>query len=184
MRNPSDIFIDQYRVAAGEGAVLELKMRLLANKVPRLRPFVDEHLEDVEEQIITAFAKHLSDTEQAQLQTCRQLRNKVLHCDFPKARSKLHELGAPKVRGGIRQFRFNSQTPEGIAKDLEDAAPGRVAGREVADMTSKAEANIYGWLLELGTAGDFQRAADVFRVACGILDRLFEASNGLTEEGG
>jgi hypothetical protein len=184
MRNPSDIFIDQYRVAAGEGAVLELKIRLLANKVPRLRPFVDKHLEHVEEQIIGAFAEHLSGAERAQLQTCRQLRNKVLHCDFPSARSKLHELGAPEVRGGIRQFRFTNQTPEGIAKDLEDAASGSVAGREVADMTAKADANIYGWLLELGSAGDFQRAADIFRLTCGIIDRLVEVPNGPADRDG
>jgi hypothetical protein len=181
MRQASDIFIDEYRVAAGEGAVLELKMRLLANKVPRLRPFVDGHLSQVEDQIILVFAEHLSTTEQDQLATCRQLRNKVLHCDFPSARSKLHELGAPQVRGGIREFRFTSQTSEGMIKDLEDAASGRVGGREVAEMTSKGGANIFGWLLELGTAGDFRRAAEVFRFACAIVDRLVLAADSLTD---
>lgn len=54
-------FIDQYRVAAGEGAVLELKLRLFANKVPTLQAYAGEKLEDVEGQIIDLFANHVSD---------------------------------------------------------------------------------------------------------------------------
>lgn len=161
-----------------EGAVLELRMRLLANKVSALRPYVDERLEDIEEQIIALFAKELRDKEPELLRLCRQLRNKVLHCDFPKARSKLHELGAPQVRGGVREIKITDSSPEGLVKHLTDAASDKPGSfRHVADLTSKADRNVFGWLLELGQAGDFGRAAEVFRVASRIVERLVEAAD-------
>jgi hypothetical protein len=52
----------------------------------------------------------------------------------------------------------------------------------VADLTSKSEVSVFGWLLELGTAGDFGRAADIFRVACKIVDRLVIAADHLPEQ--
>ena len=176
--NPSDVFVDQYRVAAGEGAVLELKMRLLANKVPALRPYLDEKLEDVEEQIIALFTKELQGNEAEQLRLCRQLRNKVLHCDFARARSKLHELGAPQIRGGVREIQITDPSPKGLVKHLTDAVadtPGSF--RHVADLTSRSEVNVFGWLLELGAAGDFLRAAEIFRIAHTIVDRLVIAAD-------
>jgi len=181
--NPSDIFVDQYRIAAGEGAVLELKMRLLANKVLALRQYLDEKLEDVEEQIIALFGKELQGNEPEQLRLCRQLRNKVLHCDFPKARSKLHELGAPKVRGGVREISIADPSPGGVVQLMTDAVAGTPGSfRHVADLTSKSEVNVFGWLLELGAAGDFGRAAEIFRVACKIVDRLVVAADHLPEQ--
>lgn len=158
--NPSDVFVDQYRVAAGEGAVLELKMRLLANKVPALRPYLDEK---PEEQIIALFTKELQGNEAEQLRLCRQLRNKVLHCDFARARSKLHELGAPQIRGGVREIQITDPSPKGLVKHLTDALADKPGSfRHVADLTSRSEENVFGWLLELGAAGDFLRAAEIF----------------------
>jgi hypothetical protein len=176
MASPSDIFIDQFKTAAGEGAVLELKMRLLANKVPELQPYVGEKLEDVEEQIISLIGSLLLETEPEHLRLCRQLRNKVLHCDFPRARAKLHELGAPNVRGNVRQIRLTNTTGEGLLKQLTDAVANKPGSfQHVADLTSKGEANVYGWLIELGVAGDFIRAAGVFRKASAIIERLIVA---------
>jgi hypothetical protein len=176
--NPSDVFIDQYRTAAGEGAVLELKMRLLADKVAALQPYVDEKLEQVEDHIISLFKKDLQASEAAQLRLCRQLRNKVLHCDFPRARSTLHQLGSPQIRAGIRQIQITNPTGEGILQHLVDAASNKPgAFRQVADLTGKSEAKIFGWLLELGAAGDFSQAAEVFRAASAIVERLLEVAD-------
>jgi len=180
MMAPSDIFIDEFRVAAGEGAVLELKIRLLASKCPSLRPYVTKHLEKIEDAILALFAEQLDDSEQEQWRLSRQLRNKVLHCDFPRARLKLHELGEPQLRGGVRQLRFNSTTGRGMLDELLLAtAEPSTTTREVADLTSSGEVDVYGWLLELGTAGDFRRAADVFRRTAAIVERLVVAADHL-----
>lgn len=173
MTSPSDIFIAQYREAAGDGAILELKLRLLTGKVPALQPSTDAKLENVEEEIARFFARHLSEDEREQLRLCRQLRNKVLHCDFSKARAKLHEMGAPQVRGGVRQIRLTDTTGEGILPHLKEGLSDKPGTHQyVADLNSTADAGVFGWLLELGSAGDFSRAAEVFRRTCAIIDRL------------
>ena len=49
MQSPREIFERQFKAAAAEGAVYELHMRLLADKVPELRPSAyGERLENVE----------------------------------------------------------------------------------------------------------------------------------------
>jgi len=84
------IFEQQYKAAAGEGALYELRMRLLADKVPALQQSAyGEKLEDVEGLILVHFGNALTDEEKTLLKRCRQLRNKILHCDFGAARKKL-----------------------------------------------------------------------------------------------
>jgi hypothetical protein len=173
MTFPSTVFINQYRTAAGEGAVLELKMRLLADKIPELQQYCGDRLEDIEGEIVRVFADDLRDGEAAKLKISRQLRNKVLHCDFPTTRSKLRELGVPSVTGGVRQIAITAKTPDGIRRQLEDGISGKDgASHAVADLTRRGEGRIFGWLLECGAAGEFLMATDAFRAAAEIVDRL------------
>ena len=51
---------------------------------------------------------------------------------------------------------------------------GLIAGTEgtfVSD-TSSAAGGVFGWFLEAGRAGNFQKATDVFKRATAIVDRL------------
>ena len=49
LQSPREIFERQFKAAAAEGAMYELHMRLLADKVPELRPSAyGERLENVE----------------------------------------------------------------------------------------------------------------------------------------
>jgi hypothetical protein len=81
------IFEQQYKAAAAEGALYELRVRPLADKVPALQQSAyGERLEDVEGLIVVHFGSALTDEEMTLLKLCRQLRNKMLHCDFGAAR--------------------------------------------------------------------------------------------------
>jgi hypothetical protein len=52
------LFLDQFKQAAAEGAVVELKLRLLAGKVPALQKYAHQKkLEDIEDDL----AVHLGD---------------------------------------------------------------------------------------------------------------------------
>ena len=83
MQSPREIFQRQFKAAAAEGAVYELYIRLLADKVPELRQSAyGERLEDVEGLIVVHFSSALTEDEKNHLKLCRQLRNKILHCDF------------------------------------------------------------------------------------------------------
>lgn len=144
-------------------------MRLLANKHPSLRAVVHDRLED---EIASLFGEHLHPTEREQLQLCRQLRNKLLHCDFVRARSRLHALGAPEHNGGVRQVELDLNRD--IAPQLMTAIENPRASRSVVPMTSKSEADVYGWLLELGAAGDLLQAVSAFQSASATISRLAE----------
>ena len=42
----------------------------------------------------------------------------------------------------------------------------------VADTSSTDPGSVFGWLIELGTAGDFRQASDAFRSGAAIVERL------------
>jgi ABC-type siderophore export system fused ATPase/permease subunit len=95
------VFLEPFKDAVAEGAVVELKLRLLAGKVPALQKYAHQKkLEDIEDELATHFGAALSAAEKETLRLCRQLRNKVLHSDFLAARDKLQELGVPTAPGG------------------------------------------------------------------------------------
>jgi hypothetical protein len=149
---------NQYREAAGEGAVVELKLRLLAGKIPALEKFAhQQRLENIEAEIVNYFGQFLSAEEKETLRLCRQLRNEVLHSDFCEARKKLSELGAGAgtTRGNVVALRLYKGSAVTVAETSTTDAGG-----------------IFGWFLEAGTSGDFERAADAFKKAGGIIDRL------------
>jgi|GEM_PF-2361755 len=78
-----------FKDAAGEGAVLELKMRLLAGKIPALQKHAHKKvLGDIEAGLVKHFGAALSDEDKETLSSCRQLRNKILHSDFRAARGE------------------------------------------------------------------------------------------------
>ena len=88
------LYLASFKEAAGEGAVLELTLRLLAGKVPALRKYAhQQYLGNIEDDLATHFGDALSVAEKEMLRLCRQLRNKVLHSDFRAARDK-------RIRGG------------------------------------------------------------------------------------
>lgn len=103
MKSPAlALFLDCFKAAAAEGAVSELKLRLLAGTVPGLQKYAHEqNLGNIEDDLAAHFGDTLSVAEKEMLRVCRQLRNKVLHSDFRAARSKLDQLGVATNPGGV-----------------------------------------------------------------------------------
>lgn len=153
--DPSEIAMLHFERAASKGCVLELRMRLLAGLVPELkRHATARRLEDTEDAIIAAFTAALDEEESELLRSARRLRNKVLHCDFSKARAGLEGLG---------------HTPRGdgaIGLDLNTGETTAVRG------STTANGQVYGWLIELWMGGDFDAAHDVFEKASALVLRL------------
>jgi hypothetical protein len=83
----------------------QLKMRLLAGKIPALQKYAHERqLGEIETDLLTHFANSLSEAEKETLRLSRQLRNKVLHSDFRAAREKLQKLGIQTESGGVTKI--------------------------------------------------------------------------------
>jgi hypothetical protein len=170
------LYLEPYKAAAGEGAALELKMRLLAGKIPVLRKYAHQRwLEEIETDLLTHFGDSLSEREKETLRLSRQLRNKVLHSDFPAAREKLQELGIQTESGGVRKIDLPVPTVAEVTKKLRAAKEGK-EGTLVSDTPST---EVYGWLLESGMSGDLQKATDAFKRAAAIIDNLAGARANL-----
>jgi hypothetical protein len=173
VNSPREIFERQYKAAAAEGALYELHMRLLADKVPELQQSAyGERLEDVEGLIVVHFSSTLTEDEKNHLKLCRQLRNKILHCDFHAARKKLEELGANPQPGNVRRTDISGLSGREMREQIIRAmanAPG--SSEYVADLGSRA-GTVFGWLLEAGGTGDFAKAAESFARGAEIVDRL------------
>jgi hypothetical protein len=171
-----EAFISLYQQAAAAGSVLELKLRMLCEAVPALHEFAHiQKLEDVEDQVVRHFKEHLSESEQAWLASCRQLRNKILHCDFREARQRLKKNGAASSAGKVWFMKVDpaSATADEIRAALQDV---KSSLRSVADTSSTEEGTVFGWLLELGASGDFKLAAETFQGAIALLDRLAQVN--------
>jgi hypothetical protein len=76
MKSPAlAMFLDRFKAAAAEGAVLELKLRLLAGTVPEPQKYAHQkNLGNIEDDLATHFGSALSDAEKQMLRLCRQLR--------------------------------------------------------------------------------------------------------------
>lgn len=180
MQSPSDIFVKQYKIAAAEGAVVELKLRLLADKVPALSKYAHaQKVEDIETELAQHFGSSLSEEDKKTLALCRQLRNKVLHCNFRAARGELEKLGMETPRGDVKKVILAGLSPVPLIEKIRGAVVG-VKGtfEDVADTSSTDPGSVFGWLLELGAAGDFLKASEAFRSAAAIVDRLSITSIG------
>jgi hypothetical protein len=137
---------------------------------------IEQRLEDVEGLIVVHFSSALTEDEKNHLKLCRQLRNKILHCDFHAARQKLEELGANPQPGNVRRTDISGLSGREMTEKIRSAvanAPG--SSQYVADLGSRA-GTVFGWLLDAGDAGDFAKAADSFARGAAIVDRLAQNS--------
>jgi len=167
-----ELFLERFKAAAAEGAAVELKLRVLAGKVPGLEKYAHQkQLEDIEGELGKHFGAALSAEEKETLRLCRQLRNKVLHSDFYAMREKLKELGQQPGRVGVTKIDFPVPTVAEFARKMEAVKAG-TEGTVITDTSSTEAGGIYGWLFEVGGAGDFERACDAFKKSQAIVDRL------------
>lgn len=165
------MFLEAFKSAAAEGAVVELKLRLVAGKIPSLKEqALEQKLQNLEDGIAEHFSQSLSGEERESLRLCRQLRNKVLHADFHAAREKLNEMGIQTTPGAVRMIHVPVMEQGAILDQIQRGIEG-TEGSLVADSTMR-ESGVFGWFIEAAVSGDFQKASSAFIRASAILDRL------------
>ena len=151
--------------------------------MPSLQKYAHaQKLEDIETEVAKYFSNWVSDEDKEALRLCRQLRNKVLHCDFRAARDKLEELGGDRGRGDVKAIDVCGLSGTPLAEKVRGAG-ANVDGtfQYVADTSSTEPGTVFGWLLELGMADDFRKAVEAFSHASAIIDRL--ARHGVQKPG-
>lgn len=171
MAHLSGQLIQQFMRAAAEGAGLELRLRLLCGAVPAISHHSTAHnLADVEDAIIQHFTAVLTDEDQRMLGVCRQLRNKLLHADFHAARGKLSKLDGGSESAGVRMVKLDAGRE--VEHLMQLAADAATAGSTVASTGSTVEGTVFGWLLEFGLSGEFERASQAFARASAMIDGI------------
>lgn len=144
-----EMIYPQYVTVAGLGAMVELRLRLLASKTPELERYAhDQNLEELETRVFDFFSKYLSEADKAFLKDARGLRNKILHSDFKSSAKKTENITGTKSEA-LSVYAMKISTGE---------------TRPVSEM-SKREGGVFGWLLECAQTGVFQQAAQVFKRA-------------------
>ncbi|MEI6875125.1 MAG: hypothetical protein WCL50_08340 [Spirochaetota bacterium] len=173
-----ELFLPQYKHAAGEAAAVELRMRILADREPCLRHLAHaQKLEKLEEALAEWAEKRGLVAEKELLAACRILRNKILHAGFPEARGKLRALGKNVADGKVWQIDTTKMNTEGPVPFLHRIASGDLRDAHLVAETKDSEQHIYGWFLELGSTGAFQEAAGVFAQLSEKLDALAASSD-------
>jgi hypothetical protein len=152
----SDIGVQEYARAAALAATLELKCRLVADKTPELEKEAHGSLAALVDALVAEFEADLAEEDARVLKLAQRLRNKVIHSDFHDARQILGELsGSDLPSGGVHHV------------DLKTGDVGTVS-----DSKSTANGRVFGWLLELSSAGAFLTCERVFSRAIEIVNEL------------
>jgi hypothetical protein len=157
LMSPSDVFVAQFREAAGAAAEFEFRLRMIADKHPETSTYSLAHnLDDVERAVVGYFnaVGWLLPEEERTLRACRLVRNKLLHVELHAARARLVDAGAPQKDGGVIMGCF--ETGETVT---------------VGDTTT-SDGRVFEWLLECGQGGDFEEAELLFNRGIAIIRRL------------
>ena len=151
-----------FRETAGWAAEYELRIRLLADKTPELETHsTARSMATVEDAVLKYFDAVLDAEAKNRFKTVRDLRNKLLHCEFVSAVRYLTDLGVPKAKpvGKVVRNLPANLTVEALlaaietATALPDDAPDR--GNLVLKL---AEMAANGTLAEAAT--EFQRSIE------------------------
>ena len=165
------LFLEPFKAVAAEGAVVELKLRLLAGKVPALQKYAHKkELGEIETDLVKHFDGSLSAQEKETLRLCRQLRNKVPHSDFRAARGKLNELGVETQAGGVVKIDLPAVTVAELSKKFSVSKQERKACM-LTPCPWRRRACMAG-LWKPAARGIFRRRATLSRGQGAIVDRL------------
>lgn len=173
MQSPAlRMFLSSFKAAAAEGAAFELKMLLLAGSIPAAGLNVTvKNFRKVHGNLLAHFNHILCDEDKEILDLCLYIRNKLLHADFYSLRQKLNSLIIASETGNVMKIDLTDVSRAEIMSKLEAVKSGKL-GIRVADTESTVAGTIYGWFMEAGNAGDFEKSAYLFQRATEIIDRL------------
>lgn len=164
--------------------VVELKFRLLANKIPDVQAFATaKNLNEVELALLPYLLEEnlISEQEKKHIELSRKIRNKIFHCEFETAVRLVEELrGAPLQKGAVTGARIDELPGENILEKVINFATSVQTGKPISG-TFKVEdeitkhAGIFGWLIEAHAKGLLNESQEIANESLRILDRIFDS---------
>lgn len=163
--------------------VVELKIRLLASKIPKAEESALAHrISDTEATLLPYLVeqKLITEDEKNHIETSRKIRNKIFHCEFESAVDLIEKLrGKPLQSGAITGAKIDELEGENILEKILKFAEAVQTGKSAkgtfkVDQTTTKEAGIFGWLVDAMTKGMLQEGQAVAKESLNVLDRVFE----------
>lgn len=168
----------------GKTAVLiELKVRLLANKIEGLQQYAyAHHISETESALLPYLVDNgfISVLEKEHLEHSRKIRNKIFHCEFESAVKLIEKLrGQPLPSGTVVGANISELPGTNILEKIMNFATAVQTGQEVegafkVDHTTTKKAGIFGWLIEAHSKGVLEEGQKIAQESLAVLDRVFD----------
>lgn len=159
----------KFKLASGEAALFELRMRMLAGTLTGIQDKkIDISLGELCTTLCQYYEKYLTAEQARLLKLACTLRNKMLHCEFSTARRKLNEINPQTRGGGVSRLDFGTD----VGKVLDAIAGRDVGQRPIADTTTRTLRDVFGWLQDFHRAEEFAEATSLFEQANNLLNQL------------
>lgn len=169
----------------GQVAVLvELKFRLLANKIPEVQNYATaKNLSETEAALLPYLLEKglITESESNHIELSRKIRNKIFHCEFESAVRLVEELrGSSLQHGSVTGARIDDLPGSNILEKILNFATSVQTGKSI-DGTFKVEnestkqAGIFGWLIEAHTKGLLIEGQSIANDSLKIIDRVFDS---------
>lgn len=169
----------RFRKASAAAAAFELRARIVAGTVPHLATLkIDVSLTRVLDALADHFGEVLTEEDRAVLHRARLLRNKLLHCELSRVRGTLNEA-SPRTRGPhVHALDVEGLDGPDLVARVRGLGRGEDVGqRAVGETATRTLGDVYGWMAEAGSAGEFEEAADAFERAVQVLAALTRAAD-------
>ena len=168
----------------GRLAVLvELKIRLLTNKITHLQDYAFSHSLSGTEAALLPYLlenKLISEEEKSHLELSRKIRNKIFHCEFEEAVKFIEELRGEKMQSGsVIGAKIDELEGDNILEKIIGLAGAIQSGKaakgafKIESKTTKF-AGIFGWLIEAQTKELLVESQKIASQALSIIERVFE----------
>ncbi|HPI40815.1 MAG TPA: hypothetical protein PLJ21_08410 [Pseudobdellovibrionaceae bacterium] len=164
--------------------VVELKLRLLANKIPHLQDFaLAQRIYDTESAVLPYLVGQglISDAEKKHIESSRKIRNKIFHCEFESAVRLIEELRGNELSPGIVTAAKIDELPgDNILDKILGFANAVQSGTSTSgvfkvEKSTTQEAGIFGWLVEAMAKGVLVEGQKIANESLIVLDRVFGA---------
>lgn len=164
-----------------QAALLEIKLRFLANKEEALEKSSFEYKASKTEQAVVEhfISAQLMTTEEAQLlKAAREIRNKFLHGSFDEAVALVEKFHGSKMPGpSVQMFRPKGDQSD-FASSIQDMLNGKSVTTPVASLSLK-EAGHFGWFLQACQSGAFDAGSTIISKAIAVIDRISDVHSRL-----
>lgn len=163
--------------------IVELKIRLLASKIPKIEEYAHSHrISETEAALLPYLVEQnlISEEEKNHLEASRRIRNKIFHCEFESAVDFIEKLrGKPLPPGAVTGAKISELEGENMLEKIlsfaEAVQSGKTAkGTFKVDQTTTKEAGIFGWLVDALTKGVLQEGKQIATESLAVLDRVFD----------